>query len=206
MGRAKVGKMDAHAFAMRLKGFAERRYGSWEKFWKEVGFSRTTADAWRGLSPSVPDPPSLLILARKANINLNWLLLGRGHELFEYPDTSPAERVENAIEAELRHSEKDVTFEEFNAAWERLHYRGDFSQREDMVLPLAVEGVRPRFQENLRLVRHYAGVVQVINSIPDALAESGPDGEEKAERVKQLLREALFAGSAPSSDTPSADN
>jgi len=202
--RSRVKGQDAKAISQRLKDFVAKRYGSWEAFYKGLSISRTTADAWRGKTPSVPDPLFLLHLGREANVNLDWLLLGRGHELFEYSADTPAERVENAIEAELRNTE-DATFGEFGAAWDRLHYRGDFSQRENVVLQLAVEGVRPRFQENLRMVRHYAGVMHVVNEhIPHVLAEGGPEGEKRADRFRRLMREALLdlKGSADRTEEP----
>ncbi len=207
MGRSKVARGDALAIAARLKTFALTRYGTWEAFYKALEISRTTADSWRGRSPSVPDPPFLLLLAREANLNLNWLLLGRGHDLWEYPGTFPGQQLENFIEAQLRHSE-DATFEEFNGAWERLQMSNDLTRQEDLVLQLAVEGVRPRLRENLRLVRHYAGIMRVINTFPQVLAEGGKEGKRKAKEFRQALREAFFAeaesigeGAAPNDDT-----
>ena len=68
----------------------------------------------------------------------------------------------------------------------------DLTRQEDLVLQLAVEGVRPRLRENLRLVRHYAGIMRVINTFPQVLAEGGEDGERKAKEFRQALREAFW--------------
>lgn len=201
MARSRVSHSEAVMISARLREMAVRRYGSWEGFYKKLGISRTTAEAWKGKSPSVPDPLFLIQLAREANINLNWLLLGRGHELFEYQPLTAGERVENAIEAELRNSE-DATMEEFNAAWDLPHFRPDFSMKEDQVLPLAVAGVRTRFQEYIRLIRHYARVMGVINTIPRMLEQARDDPERArvSEQVVQLVRQAMAPDALGSSN------
>jgi hypothetical protein len=96
--------------------------------------------------------------------------------------------VKAALEAELRQSE-DANPAEFQAAWDRMMFRGDWSKVEDVVLKLAVDGVRPRFQENLRLVRHYAGLVHVYNGLREVLeAYSAKDPKRAAPLIRQVER------------------
>src|SRR6185503_18311466 len=96
-----------------------------------LGISRTTASTWvRRRNPSVPDPVILIQLARKTNINLNWLLTGEGHELQEhYWGDSPIDHLETIVESELRSTE-GLTTEEFAAAWDRMKFTGDFMRRQ----------------------------------------------------------------------------
>lgn len=188
MPKSKVTPRDAKSIRDRLKAFA-RRYGSWAEFLRRLKVPRTTGIAWsRQSSPGVPEVPFLLRLAREANVSLNWLLLGEGPELRERSADDPAERVKAALEAELRQSE-DANAEEFQAAWDRMMLRGDWSEVEDVVLKLAVDGVRPRFQENLRLVRHYAGLAHVYNGLRDVLeAYNAADPKRAAPLLKQVER------------------
>jgi len=192
--KSKVTPRDARTIRDRLRAFAGR-YGSWAEFLRCLKVPRTTGIAWSRLErPGVPEVPFLVRLAREANVNLNWLLLGEGPVLRERPTDDPAERVKAALEAELRQSE-DASPEEFRAAWDRMMLRGDWSKVEDVVLKLAVDGVRPRFQENLRLVRHYAGLAHVYNGLRKALeAYNAKDPKRAApliEQVERLLTEPL---------------
>jgi hypothetical protein len=191
MARTGPPKSDARAISQRLIGFAERRYGSWERFYLTLDFPRTTAGAWRGKSPRVPDPAALLRIARATNLNLNWLLLGEGEELRIDPPASEteADRVEAVIQAELRQSGGARSAEEFQGAWDAMRVLEDLTQlkRPDLVLHLAVEGVRPQFEEALRGVRTYAKFVRILNTLP-AHAEDVGD-KTKAANLRQLLRE-----------------
>lgn len=194
--KSKVTPTDAKGIRDRLKAFAGR-YGSWADFLRTLNVPRTTGIAWSRLNrPGVPEVPFLLRLARKANLNLNWLLLGEGPVLRERPADDPAERVKAALEAELRQSE-DASPEEFQAAWDRMIVRGDWSKVEDEILRLAVDGVRPRFQENLRLVRHYAGLAHIYNGLRHVVeAYSAAEPKRAAPLIKQverLLSEPLVA-------------
>jgi hypothetical protein len=162
MPKTKVPAKDARAISRRLKGFAQTRYGSWAEFLRQLDIGRTTGVAWARVkkAPSVPEVPLLLRLARETNVSLDWLLLGDGPELREGRGISPADSVEAAIEAELRQSES-VDPEHFEAAWGLLMLQGQ-SER-NSILDLAVEGVRPRFLECVRLADHYARLVVIYN-------------------------------------------
>jgi hypothetical protein len=86
-----------------------------------------------------------------------------------------------AIKAKLRPS-VDATQEEFDAAWTRMVV--DLSghvEKDDVVLSLAVEGVRARLEENLRLTRHYASVVGVYDSMCRTYDEYQPIAPDKAD-------------------------
>lgn len=176
MGRAKVPRGDAKAIAARLREFAQTREGSWEGFYKKLNISRTTAGSWiHAARPCVPDPSSLLVLARKANINLNWLLLGEGPELrVDSAGPSPREQLEEIVKAELRQRE-DASPEEFDAAWTLMMLRPDLTQHEqrDLVLRLAVDAVAVRFAEALRYARTYHGLTRLLNTLPAILEHEG---------------------------------
>ncbi|MDP3909653.1 MAG: hypothetical protein Q8Q14_04620 [Gemmatimonadales bacterium] len=203
MPKSKVTPRDAKSIRDRLKTFAAR-YGSWAEFLRRVNVPRTTGIAWSRLDkPGVPEVPFLLRLSRDANVNLNWLLLGEGPMLRERQTDDPAERVKAALEAELRQSE-DASPEEFRAAWDRMMLRGDWSKVEDVVLQLAVDGVRPRFQENLRLVRHYAGLAHVYNGLREVLKAYNAKDPKRAtpliRQVERLLSEPLVGMGLPATD------
>lgn len=174
MGRISAGAGVAKAISKRLKDFAVRRYKSWEGFYTSIGVGRTTASSWVGTKPKLPDTANLLKIARKTNLSLDWLLLGVGPELWlEASDTSQA-ALTAPIKAELRQSE-DATSEEFDYAWKRLMMRSDFTnwEGEDPIVRLAVEGVRPRFQEELRALRTYRKFADIMNTLPAQLDETG---------------------------------
>src|SRR5579862_6693353 len=142
MAKKGVHPYQALAISARLKSFALKYFGSWEEFVRKSGVARTTADTWRRTkAPAVPDAAMLLHLATRVNIDLQWLLLGHGaRDIWEHHDTDTDRQLELTLEAVLRTTE-DATTEEFRAAWDRLKYRGDFSQRENVILLLAVDGV-----------------------------------------------------------------
>lgn len=186
MGRAKVEETDARAIAMRLKDFAELRYDSWEGFWKEIGFSRTTADSWRGSSPSVPDPRSLLILARKTNINLNWLLLHEGDMLRANRDaTTPYGHMLSLLETELRMSE-EATDDEADQAWAKMVVYQTERSGFDAILALAVEGVRPLYRGFLLEQR----VLDLASRMFGPWAEAWQEGEDvDVEKMRRRIDE-----------------
>ena len=163
LSKTGVSDEDARAISERLKSFARERYDSWAKFIKKLGISRTTAVPWARVerTPSVPEVPRLLHLARATNVSLDWLLLGEGSEVRVRQEETPAGQVEAAIEAELRQSEA-VSDEDFEAAWHLLTLLQSVDG-EYAILRLAVDGVRPRFQECVRLVDHYARLAVLYN-------------------------------------------
>lgn len=162
MPKTKVAARDARAITKRLKDFAVRRYGSWAEFLRRLNIGRTTGVAWARVrrAPSVPEVPLLLRLARETNISLNWLLLGDGSELREGQGISQPGSFEAAIEAEFRQSES-LDPEVFEAAWALLMLQGQGEG--SSILGLAVDGVRSRFRECVRLADHYARLVVIYN-------------------------------------------
>lgn len=148
MPKAKVPASDAKAISQRLRDFARRRYGSWEEFCTELDVRRTTGIAWTTKDPSVPEVRHLLNLARKANMSLNWLLLGEGPELREKPTATDRAQLLAAIQAELR-ATTDAREEEHELVWNRM------LKLSNEMLKLAVEGVRPQYREWLRQVRQF---------------------------------------------------
>lgn len=191
MPRTSPSREDAKAISRRLKEFAQGRFGTWERFYTQLHVKRTTAVAWCSKDPSVPDAAALLDLARKTNLSLNWLLLGEGPELRIDPPRGDldADKVEAVIQAELRQSGGADGEQEFEGAWMAMKVREDFTQfkRPDVILHLAVEGVRPRFDEALRAVRHYAKFARVMNTLPAAAEHAG--NPARAAKIRQLFRE-----------------
>lgn len=148
MPKTKVSKDDARAIGERLRDFALRRYESWEEFCRKVGVPRTTGIAWAKKEPSVPEGRSLLELARKTNLNLNWLLLGEGPELREKEATTDRGQLLAAIQAQLR-ATTDASDDEHEAVWERM------LKHSTAILRLAVEGVRPQYREWVKQTRQF---------------------------------------------------
>ena len=196
MPKTKVPAKDARAISKRLKDFAQRRYGSWAEFLRRLDIGRTTGVAWARVkkAPSVPEVPLLLRLAREANLSLDWLLLGDGPELREGHGISPAQSVEAAIEAELRQSES-IDPEHFEAAWGLLMLQGQGEG--SSILGLAVDGVRPRFLECVRLADHYVRLVVIYNHMRLAYeglhAANAEQAEESLEEFKKLWGQLLPA-------------
>lgn len=151
MPKSKVPAADARAISRRLNELATTRYGTWYKFWNDMGIERTTAGAWVRNNPSVPEVPHLLRIARKANVSLDWLLLGEGPLLRERPADTPSGRVFAAIEAALRSTEQ-VTPREFDDAWREIGSSRKDGSAEEVAFEAAVDGVRSLFQGALNAV------------------------------------------------------
>lgn len=101
-------------------------------------------------------------------------------------EETPAGQVEAAIEAELRQSEA-VTDEEFEAAWDLLTLLQS-ADGEYTILRLAVDGVRPRFQECVRLVDHYARLAVLYNHARLVYERSRSFDSQAAEASLQEFR------------------
>ena len=106
MGRNSVD--NAAAIRQRLAQYVDVALGgSWDKLTTAFGIGRTTVSGWKpkehSAGSSVPDLPSLLILARRGQLSLDWLLLGsggmwRGKSI---PDDSVRERMREQLVTEL---------------------------------------------------------------------------------------------------------
>jgi hypothetical protein len=103
-GRQKVPLEEARAIGERLRQFVGERYPNRAAFADMIGVPRTTVTGWFSSPPRTPETPHLLKLAKEANLNLNWLLLGEGPEV--RPEVVPwdklALRVRDRVQAELR--------------------------------------------------------------------------------------------------------
>jgi hypothetical protein len=70
----------------RLRQHIRSWGGSVAEFQRKTGIPKHTLDGWLHSSdPKTPNTPQLIKLARKVNLNLNWLLLGELPELREAP-------------------------------------------------------------------------------------------------------------------------
>ena len=191
--RERVSKADALAIGRRLNDFVHSRYDTWRQFDNKFSVPRTTRLGWINQSnPTVPQIAYLIRLAREENLNFNWLLLGEGPEvrIEEAEDESPEEVVSAIIKAELRQSE-DVDDEVFEAAWIRMKVRDDWSYRDPQVLKLAVDAVRRRFQDNVRMVRHYRGLAHLIQAMERRLFELEMQDPARAKRYRRKALKLL---------------
>jgi hypothetical protein len=175
MARTRPTAKDAEAICRRLNQFVHRRYDSWSAFEEAFGIPRTTRLGWsRRKNPSVPEVPILLRLAREANLNLNWLLLGELPELRVSPADNPVEQFYAIIEAELRATEKAGPVD-FDFVWRQMKARSDIaSSHDDTIVGLAVDGVRSVFQEVLRSVRRTDALAKWLM---EAQKGFGPTGQ-----------------------------
>ncbi|MFN0181743.1 MAG: hypothetical protein ACKVZ0_23285 [Gemmatimonadales bacterium] len=196
MAKKRVPRADARFIRDRLQRFAVERNGSWAAFVEDLDIGRTTGVNWMSRrDPSVPEPGWLIELARKANLSLNWLLLGAGPKLITAEARTPAEQVCAAVQAELRRTE-GLSEEEFNGAWSRLLSGQDLDQQSgessaDAIFQLAVEGVRRPFLESLRLARHYAAVVYLSHATRQYLSAKAGAAESDAGDGDTLLQKAI---------------
>ena len=78
-GRRSVPPEDAKEINARLREFIDDRFSRAE-FEVRSGIPHTTVTGWFGKRFRVPDASHLLKMARKLNLNLNWLLLGEGDQ------------------------------------------------------------------------------------------------------------------------------
>jgi hypothetical protein len=65
----------------RLAAFVGRHYPSRRHMETDVEIAHSSAASWFNSDPSTPDSVSLVKLAERKHLNLNWLLLGEGPEL-----------------------------------------------------------------------------------------------------------------------------
>lgn len=180
MARKRPPAKDAEGICRRLNHFVHRRYGSWSAFERQFGIARTTRLGWsRRKNPSVPEIPHLLRIAKEANLDLNWLLLGEPPELRVQPADNPVDHLYAIIEAELRASEK-VSPTDFEYAWTQIKAHSDIANRHnDTIVGLAVEGVRPVFHQMLRWVHQQDAFAKLWQPPPrrDALEAGGEEGK-----------------------------
>jgi hypothetical protein len=72
---------ERRAIRDRLNLFRERHYPNREAMNRDAGVPHATASGWFHTDPAAPDTVSLVRIAARKNLNLNWLLLGEGPEL-----------------------------------------------------------------------------------------------------------------------------
>ena len=102
MGRNAVD--NAAAIRQRLGQYVDAALGgSWDKLTTAFGIGRTTVSGWKpkkhSVGSSVPDLPSLLVLARRGQLSLDWLLLGTGS--MWHGESIPADSVREQMREQL---------------------------------------------------------------------------------------------------------
>ncbi len=102
MGRNAVD--NAAAIRHRLRQYVDAALaGSWDRLTTAFGIGRTTVSGWKpkkhSTGSSVPDLPSLLVLARRGQLSLDWLLLGTGS--MWRAESTPADSVREQMREQL---------------------------------------------------------------------------------------------------------
>jgi Bacteriophage CI repressor helix-turn-helix domain len=154
MPRKKVSARDARGIGTRLKEVAGQTDGSWETFCGAMGVPRSTAVTWarRDHPPSVPDATFLLTLARKRNVNLNWLLLDEGPIFREQGAAgTPQERVSAPVEAVLRATEEEDG-EDFDVLLTEISNFNDGMPVEEVLFDAAVRAGRELLESARRAI------------------------------------------------------
>lgn len=102
-GRKALLPADAKEISLRLWKHRRRYYKSFAEFIRRIGVSQSTVSGWFGREPHTPDVAQLLVLARKANLSLNWLLLGELPQLLGTPQSGKgtSEHFRQAVIGEL---------------------------------------------------------------------------------------------------------
>ena len=80
-GRKKLAPNQAAQISQRLRAFILKRHPSIQAFVRRQGWVQQTVSRWFGRRPRTPDVLPLARLAEEENLNLNWLLLGKGPTL-----------------------------------------------------------------------------------------------------------------------------
>ena len=177
MPRVRPSAKDAEAISRRLNHFVHHRYGTWAAFEARFAIARTTRLAWgRRKRPSVPDVAVLIRLARAAQVDLNWLLLGEGPELRRPAGDGPLEQFYGILEAELRASEPEQG-PDFEFAWTQVRAHSDIAdQHADTVVGLAVDGVRPVFRQIVQWAKQQDALSKLLQP-PLKISSPSPQGE-----------------------------
>ena len=144
---------DARGIGTRLKEVARQTDGSWETFYGAMGVPRSTAVTWarRDHPPSVPDATFLLTLARKRNVNLNWLLLDEGPIFREQAAGTPQERVSAPVEAVLRATEEEDG-DDFDVLLTEISNFNDGMPVEEVLFDAAVRAGRALLESARRAI------------------------------------------------------
>jgi len=195
MSRSKAEVADTKGVRDRLRRFVKEWFSDWNDFTEKLVVPRTTSDGWRSKKgSSIPDSAWLLRLAQETNLSIDWLLLGEGPMLRQKTAANPREQVRNAIEAELRQTES-LPPQLFQGTWDRMSIRADMDRLtiDDVVFRLAVDAVRVRFHETLRLVMHYALVAFVYDSFRRLHMSEEANDATRAEEARRRFQDVLAA-------------
>lgn len=92
MARQKWTKAAARRIQERVNRVVQKRCAGQADFIRKCRFSRNTAAKWFGDEPRVPDSYSMLQIAQRMGVSLDWLLLDRG--TMEWPPSSEGARQE----------------------------------------------------------------------------------------------------------------
>ena len=93
---------ERRAIRDRLEWFHQQHYRNRQAMNLDADVAPSTASGWFHPEPSVPDTVSLVRIAERKNLNLNWLLLGEGEPLRGVePDADAWTRLRQTLVAEL---------------------------------------------------------------------------------------------------------
>jgi hypothetical protein len=103
-GRKAVSDQDAKEISGRLWRHRRQYFTALSEFVAKIGLPPSTVSGWFAPEkPRTPDVPQLRVLAREANISLNWLLLGEPPQLLgvSSPKREIVEQFRETVIAEL---------------------------------------------------------------------------------------------------------
>lgn len=145
-GRKRLPVREARSIKSRLADFVREHHPSRLAFENAIGLAHATVTGWFSNPPRTPETPHLVTLAKKANINLNYLLLGEGTVLREngVQANDLAEQLRARVVAELRSVE--------NAPVDQIEVT--VPPPAD-VLRQVIEDYRERLQANRETVRQF---------------------------------------------------
>ena len=97
MGRKTLSKADCKGVSQRLKAHLKARGLTRQALGELADAGPSTVTGWlHNIDPTLPDTASVVVMAEAENLNLNWLLMGKGPRLRE------AILADNTLPARLR--------------------------------------------------------------------------------------------------------
>jgi hypothetical protein len=163
MARPRLTAKEEHAIRKRLQSFVDERYGGdWAALAGWIGVERTTWYPWtgQGKKKGLPQAATLVRMAERCRLSLDWLLTGRGQaQWHDGPiGESLPDHIRHALVSEYAASEPGV-LASYHTPEGRQHGRPTPAEVERAVPPaatvyrLCVEFLRPMVRESLGPLR-----------------------------------------------------
>lgn len=151
--RRTISNRDMRAICDRLRDFVQDHYHGWAELERRLHVPKSTHVQWtRKKDPTIPEVPYLLAIAQDSKLSLDWLLFGEGAPLRTRSAITPEGQALAAVESELRRT-TDATQDELDDVWSRLVIYRTTKHGFRAAFQMAVEGLRPLYDDLLRQVR-----------------------------------------------------